>query len=40
MIDNTERLKNLQAWKIKKDIEESAKKQMEEEKQAKAVRDI
>ena len=40
MIDNTERLKNLQAWKIKKDIEENAKKQIEEEKQAKTVRDI
>lgn len=40
MIDNTERLKNLQAWKIKKEIEENAKQLAEEERQARVLNEI
>jgi hypothetical protein len=39
-MDTASRLKNLEAWKIKKDIEESAKQQIEEERVAKLVADI
>lgn len=39
-MDTATRLKNLDAWKIKKNIEENAKRLAEEEKQAKTIADI